>query len=386
MRIKTIEDLEKLYYSPEGAEFIQKADAPVKTSTTGVYNAVYGAFAWAWLNQEANAFGILPKYPWARSGWRVITARAGVGSGATGTYGGVAEGGTLPETTKPTFAEVSTKPKQMTLTFESSSIQDYIVNETNDDAYGGMEQMRTIMAIQHKENINKALLADVSAAAAAASADYSGTDDFETLDRIISNDSEEDAFGGTYNAFFDIYGLDRDTATTNDAVVSHNSGTDRELTDDLLRDLLADVREAGGKDPTVLLTGHDTYAKIQGLYSTFIRYNQVGEANVEVGVNGIQTTKGAPIGLHVPTLYGIPLIVSKDVTKDTISRIYALDTSDPEGFGVPRLGVMIAKPTMYFEARDPFVVEKLSYKGMFVTTGEVVCRHFPSQGKMRDLK
>ncbi len=30
-----------------------------------------GAYAWAQLNLEANPFGILPKHPWDKSGWRL---------------------------------------------------------------------------------------------------------------------------------------------------------------------------------------------------------------------------------------------------------------------------------------------------------------------------
>ena len=99
MPIRTIQDMERMFYSNVGAEYITKTDAPVITSTTGVYNAVYGAMVWAALNQEANAFGILPKYPWVRSGWRVITARAG----STGD-GGIVEDGTIPDTIKPDFS------------------------------------------------------------------------------------------------------------------------------------------------------------------------------------------------------------------------------------------------------------------------------------------
>lgn len=383
MKIRTIEDLEKLYYSPAGIESITKADAPILTTTTGVYNPVYGAFAWAWLNQEANVFGALPKYPWTgRSGWRAITERATPSSG----MGGISEGGTIPDSIKPTFVEISTKPKTVAHVFEVSEVQEFLAENGVDDAIGSIAQARTWMAIQHKEYINKMLMADVESQASGASGNYAGMDAMETLDRVVSSDSEEDAFGGTYSGWYDIYGLDRDTETVNDAVVLHNSGTDRVLTDDLIRQLLAQIRQASGSEPDVFITGHDTYAEIQKIYSTYVRYNEVGTAKVSVGVNGVKSAEGTPIGLNVPTLYGIPIITSKDTPVDGISRIFALNISDPEGFGVPRLGIMVAKPTQYFEARDPFVVEKFSIKGMYRTMGEIICRHFKSQGKLRDLK
>lgn len=383
--IVTIEDLEKLYYSKAGARFVQK-DAPVISTTTGVYNTVYGAQVWAQLNQEANAFGVLPKYPWTRSGFRVITARA-ASSG-----GGVAENAALPATIKPTFAEVEVTPKTIAHTFDVSEVHEFLAAESEDDYFGAMAHMRPIMGLHHKEMINVALLTDVSTEASGASADRAAADkyNFESIDRIVSNDSEEDAFGGTYDNWFDIYAKDRDTATTGfEAYVSHNSGTDRALTDTLLRTLLWNCGYYGG-NTSLFITRNDTYAAIQGMFEAQIRYNPLGQARVSIGVNGIQTKEGLGFGIDVATLYGIPLIVSKDTPQDTIGRIYALDTSDPEGFGVPRLGISIAKPTQYFEAGmltgDPFGINRIGTEGMYRTLGEIICRFFVGQGKTRDLK
>ena len=54
---------------------------------------------------------------------------------------------------------------------------------------------------------------------------------------------------------------------------------------------------------------------------------------VTISVNGVETEQGLDAGMRISTLYSIPMIASKDVTKDTISRMYFLDTSDPEGSG-----------------------------------------------------
>ena len=371
--IRTIQDLEEVYYG-KGATYIQKTDAPVISTTTGVYNAVYGAQTWALLNQEANAFGILPKYPWNKSGWRLITARAGT----LGT-GGVAENGTLPDTIKPTWVEVSTKPKTVAHTFNVSEVQEFLATESDDDAIGDMAYMRQYMAVEHKEHINKMLLTDV---------DTLASNNFESIDRVCSSKSEVDAsLCGANDA--DIYGLDRDGVTTYDAYVSHNSGTDRTLTDSLIRTALYNIANNGG-NTTVILTGHDTYSAIQGLYDPQVRYSVIGEATVKIGVNGIQTKDGIGVGINVAQIYGKPIIVSKDVPKDTISRIYFLDTSDPEGFGIPRLGFKVAKPTQYFEAGmktgDPFGINALGNKGMYRTMGELIATHLKAQGKIRDLQ
>ena len=381
-KITNIHELEALYYGASGDGSVQKQDAPVLSSTTGVYNRVFGQFVWATFNQEANTVGIIPKTVWDRSGWRLQTARAG-----SSADGGVAEGGAIPDTIKPTFLEVSNSLKTNAHTFEVSEHQEYFVQH-EDDATSDLAHMREVMGTKHKEAMNQLLLADTSAEAAGAGADYTGKNGFETIDRVISSDSEEDAFGGTYNDWFNIFGLDRDSATTFDSNVSHNSGTDRALTDSLIRTIIYDIKEDGG-NTTVINTGYDTARTATALYSDQVRYNVLGEAKVQVGVNGIQTELGIDVGIRISTIYQIPMIESKDVTKDTISRMYFLDTSDPEGSGKPRLSLDISHPTQYFQAgvddNTPFTIDKFTTKGMYRTNGEIRCTSLQSQGKLRDL-
>jgi len=211
----------------------------------------------------------------------------------------------------------------------------------------------------------------------------------DSIDRVCSSYTEVNDCSLDGNDA-DIYSLDRDTSTGwYHAYVGENNDTDRALTDSLIRAALDEIGEAGG-NTTLILTGHDTYAAIQGLYDSQVRYNILGEGKAKVGVNGVETAEGVGVGLDVSTLYGIPLFKSSDCKKDTLSRIYFLDTSDPEGHGEPRLGLKIAKPTQYFEAGmntgDPFGINKLANEGMFRTMGELICKNFKAQGKIRDLK
>ena len=381
MKINTIQELEELYYGA-GSGMIAKDDAPVLSSTTGVYNAVFGKLVWALFNQEANTIGILPKTVWDKAGWRLMTARAG-----SSADGGVAEGGTIPDSIKPTFVDVTNPLKTNAHVFEVSEHQEFFVG-SEDDATGDLEHMREVMGIKHKEAMNQLLLADASAEAGASGGDYAGKNGFETIDRVIASDSEEDAFGGSHNAYFDIFGLDRDTATTYDSVVNHNSGTDRSLSDNLIRTIIYDLKEEGA-NTTVINTGYDTARTAIALYSDQVRYNVIGEANIQVGVNGIQTESGIDVGIRISTIYKLPMIESKDITKDTISRMYFMDTSDPEGSGKPRLSLDISHPTQYFQAgvddNTPFVIDKFTTKGMYRTNGEIRCTTLQAQGKLRDL-
>lgn len=370
--VKTIQDMEKLYYSKAGEEMINKVDAPVITTTTGVYNAVYGAQVWAQLNQEANFFGCVPKYPFLRSGWRVITARAGTLGG-----GGVAENGAVPDSVKPTFAEVSTKPKTVARVFNVSEVQSFLASN-GDDAVGDLAFMRAYMGAQIQEDINTQLMGD---------ADTVAGNNFESFDRVASANSEVALVNAND---LDIYSLDRDAgATWADAYVSHNSGTDRVLTDDMIRALLSNTAEAGA-NTSFLMTGYDTEGRINGIYHQQTRYTPLGQSKISSSVNGIQTQTGVEAGLTVATVYGIPLLKSKSTVKDTISRVYAVDASNPEGYDRPRVGIAVAKPMEYFEAgmssnKDPFGINALADEGMFRMMGELICTRFGVQGKIRDL-
>ena len=190
------------------------------------------------------------------------------------------------------------------------------------------------------------------------------------------------------------------SSTTYDATVESASGTigtNGVLTDDTIRTFLRKIRIAGGKDPNVLLGSHEVYSEIQGIYTPQVRVkNPYGEQVVQIDVNGIKTFEGTGVGLHVDSLYGIPFIPSKDAPSDAgdteeVGRLFALDTSDSEGYGYPRLGIQVAIPTEYYEATRrspgyPFINNAFVEKGLFRTMGETVCRHFKSQGKIRDIK
>lgn len=382
MAINTIQELESYFYGTSNN--IYKADAPVSTSTTGVFNAVFGKFIWDQFNQESNAFGILPKDVWKKSGWRLATAKAG-----STADGGVAEGGTIPDSIKRTFQEVTNTLKTVAHNFEVTEIQEYLAG-VDDDAASDLTETMRAGANKHKEAMNQMLLRDIAAVAAGAGADNTGIVGFESLDRVISSDSEEDAFGGSFNGYYDIFGLDRDTSTTFDSIVDHASGVDRDVTDEILRTNIYDLKEAGA-NTTVMLTGWDTTRSIIALYSDQLRYsNTVSEAKVKMSVNGIETEEGLNAGMKVSTVYGIPLIASKDTPKDTISRIFLMDTSDPEGSGEARLSLSIAKPTRFFkagiDANTPFVIDKFTTQVLYETVGEIKSTRLDVQGKIRDLK
>ena len=146
-RFKTIQQLEEYYYGRNAFGNVMKADDPYLTTTTGIYNPIYGQKVWSQLNQEKNVFACLPKKPWNSTGWRVITARSDDSTGASFTTvsGGVAEGGAIPDTIKPTYAEVYTKPKTIAHGFSASEVDKFLSGV--DDALDPMASARENFAI-----------------------------------------------------------------------------------------------------------------------------------------------------------------------------------------------------------------------------------------------
>ena len=408
-KINTIDELEALYYGYDRS-LLLKADAPLLTTTSGVFNTVYGAYAWAQLNLEANAFGVLPKYPWDKSGVRFIEASPTLTTTNGNTVlGGTPQGGSIAETAKPTLGTLDLTPHTAQLPFDASEVMEWLANHSKDDIWGGLGSLRLFMAVQHKQNINQMLCASVDSSSQVATGDFTGTNDFETLDRIISSHAEATISGiqNSHNGWFNPYdgtgnSINRDSSSTGyfDCTVQSPSGTlgtTGILTDNVLRTFTRTIRKAVGKDPTVLLGSHEAYSEVQGIYMPSVRIpNPYSEALVQVDVNGIQTFKGTGVGIHVDTVYGIPFIptqnapTNSNAAGETVGRIFALDTSDAEGFGYPRIGFMTAIPTEYYEATRrtpgyPFVNSAFVEKALFRTMGQNVSRQFKSLAKLRDI-
>ena len=375
--VRTITDMERYYYgagnsmgySYSGSELL-KADAPMLSSTAGTYNAIYGRKVWSQMNQEFNAFSILPKRPWDRSGWRVLTDKPNSGA----VHGGVAENATLPDTVKPKFEHVAAKPKTVVHTFDMSETAIFLADK--DDGMGDIRSvLKEEMGKHHAEMTNKMLLRDVSAKA---------NNDFESLDRVTIGDTSVMTAGGTHydDHDEDIYSIDR-SATTNGwgyaEANAHTSATDRVLSLDQLDDLFQKIWVRGG-NPKVILTGYDTLMRLQQLLQSQQRFME--EKRVTPTYNGVKGVPGMEAGFVVATYNGVPIIPSKDVASDTISRMYFLDTD--------YMYFSTAIPTQYYESGietgDPFAINRLGQEGMYRTMGELWTTFFGGQGSIRDLK
>lgn len=381
---RTVQDMERYYYGAgtnmgfgySGSELL-KADAPMLSTTAGTYQAIYGRKVWSQLNQEFNAFSILPKKPWDRSGWRVVTAKP-----STAVGGGIAENGTLPDTTKPTFQNVAAKPKTIAHSFDMSEVAIFLNDK--DDGLGDIRSvLKEEMGKHHAEHINQMLTQDV---------DTPAGNDIESLDRVTVGSIEGSGttadtmnFSGDGTAYGaagdeDIYSIDRSANSWSEAEVSTSGSdsTNRVLSLDHLDLLFQKIWQRGG-NPKCILTGYDTLMRIQQLLQSQQRFME--EKRVTPTYNGVKGVPGVEAGFIVATYNGVPIIPSKDVTQDGISRIYMLDTD--------YLYYSTAKPTQYFESGietgDPFAINRLGQEGLYRTMGEVWTTFFGGQGSIRDL-
>ena len=377
--VRTITDMERYYYgagnamgySYSGSELL-KADAPMLSTTGGTYQAIYGRKVWSQLNQEFNAFSILPKKPWDRSGWRVITAKPNSGV----VHGGVAENATLPETVKPTFQHIAAKPKTIAHTFDMSEVAVFLADK--DDGLGDARAvMKMEMAKHHAEHINVMLLQDLDTAAG---------NNYESLDRCLSSAFVETASFGDVSAITDHnqYNITRSTGSTrqwyDSNVDAGAAGVERALSLNVMDGMFRSVWERGGQ-PKVILTGYDTLEKIQQLLQPQQRFTEM--KRVVPGVNGVKGVPGMEAGFVVATYNGVPLIPSKDVHAESggLSRMYYIDSD--------YLYFSTAKPTLYHESGietgDPFGINRLGQMGMFHTMGELWQLFYGAHGKVRDL-
>jgi hypothetical protein len=374
--INTIQDMERYYYgagnvsgySYSGSDIL-KADAPMLSTTAGTYQAIYGRKVWSQLNQEFNAFSILPKKPWEKSGWRIITGKPSFVKG-----GGVAENATLPETTKPTFLHVAAKPKTIAHTFDMSEVAIFLADK--DDGLGDIRQvLKEEMGKHHADHVNRMLTTDVETPAG---------NDFESLDRLTTDpDTINNANGYvSANTDNDMYSITRDgSADFHSAEVSASgtAGDNRVLSLDHLDDIFQQVWKRGG-NPKVMFTGYDTLMRVQQLLQSQQRFMET--KRVTPSFNGVKGVPGIEAGFIVATYNGVPIIPSKDVKTDGISRIYYLDTD--------YLWFQTAIPTQYFESGiesgDPFAINRLGQEGLYRTMGELWCSFFGAQGSIRDLE
>ena len=401
---KTIGDLERATYGIgsdnilkstgattgiEGRHYSTGASGDAQTSE--LYNIVYGQKVWSMINREINALSMLPKKPWKSSGWRMLKSRAIGGNGDTFSVsdaddlGGTAENAALSSITnvKPDYTTLTVTPKTIAHTFEISEIAQMMAGL--DDGIGDLiANYREEVGITHAEVMNAMVLQDLTTTAGKGldHSGFSGADDILTpLYKIIATYAETNAMSNYANKN-DLYGQTRASSGTEylESYVDSNSGTDRNLTVNLLNTALRSLMARGG-DPKVILTGYDTIQTLGELLQAQERF--MGRTEVVPSHSGIKGVSGREVGFRVATYHDIPIIPVKDMPNGGagLSDMLILDTD--------HLFLCTLKPTEYFEGginADVFGHGKLGHRGLYRTVAETVCTYFRGQGKIIDLQ
>ena len=399
---KTIGDLERATYGM-GSDNLLKATG----ATTGIHaghalatpggdatlhNLIYGQKVWSMINREINALSILPKKPWKSSGWRIMKERAIGGTADTFSVsdlddlGGTAENAALSGITnvKPVYENLHVSPKTIAHTFEISEIAQLMAGL--DDGLGDLiANYREEVGVSHAESMNKMVLQDLTAVAGtgidahATKADNS----LMSLYKIVATHAETNALSTYVTNKNNLYGVARDgTSATEylESYVDSNSGTERNLTVNLLNTALRNLMARGG-EPKVILTGYDTIQTLGELLQAQERF--MGRTEITPTHNGIKGVEGREVGFRVATYHDIPIIPVKDMPNGGagISDMLILDTD--------HLFLCTLKPTEYFEGginADVFGHGKLGHRGLYRTVAETVCTYFRGQGKILDLQ
>ena len=387
---------EKLFNrSPTVDPRFKKVDAPLLESTTAAHNIIYGATIWTWANRQCNAFAALKKVPWVGGGVRVATGDPATWATGLGEEGDVQ----LTDSVMPTYAYMKYGLKQIITKLQYSRKQ-LVLSKAGDDSIPTPEQLRRDCGEGHALGLNKMIMYNCETAAAALTADNTGTAGLEFLDRIISADAEEDDLGGTYNHAYDPFvdgggTYDRDSGTTHDSVVVHGDGTlcyqtgnplfttDATLTLDAIDTLYSNCRKNGLRTENAFwLTGWDTYMRWKNLIDPKQRF--VDPVNVQFSVNGAQTEVGAKGGFTTSSYYNIPIIIDQNCPTDTISKIFLIDQSS--------VFLRIATPTILVDSEFPLIATRttqkklLEYESFYLTEGELACTRFNTSGKLSALK
>ena len=395
---KTIADLERATYGSFGGDRLLKATGALtgiegshhagesRTTTTALYNLVYGQKVWSMINREINALSMLPKKPWKSSGWRVLKARA---------LGGVAENIALSSITniRPEYDVLSLSPKTVAHTFEVSEIAQLMGGL--DDGIGDiMQNYREEVGITHAEVMNKMVLLDLTSTAgeglrASGFSEAEREANLTSLYHIVSNFAEITAAEAASPALansLEIFGTERKDPAGGtpmnhlESFVDRNSGTDRALTVNLLNTALRQLMARGG-DPKVILTGYDTIQTLGELLQAQERF--MGRSEIVPTHSGIKGVSGREVGFRVATYHDIPIIPVKDMPNGGagLSDMLILDTD--------HLFLCTLKPTEYFEGginADVFGHGKLGHRGLYRTVAETMCTYFRGQGKIIDLE
>ena len=379
---KLLETLIERQYgnTPQGVaetKNLAKIDAPILSTTTGYYNATFGASVFQQLNTSSVLFNLLPKFQYERSGYRAQTTRfknSGIG---------VTENGAVPDSVKPTIAPVTVGIKEHSIAVEISQRDLMLMENSKDDVAWDMQAILASAG----ESFTYALDADMNVQVGTLA-----SNNIESIDRVVSSYDEITSCSETAGDG-DIYGLDRDAAASwADAYVNHNSANLHSISKKIIRDLVSNTIKAGANPKTqAWYTGDDTWAEIMALFENQERLEATGGFNLGDSIEGSGQQGGINFGTEMQKLHGRPVYVapSDKVAKTTsgISNLYLLDVGYDKLYNAPKLGVKVLKAPILATTRlETYPAHaKLGNETVLYAAMELEAKRFNIQGKARDL-
>jgi len=354
------------YYGNSVANFLAKADDPINSTEAGYSNVVYGARAYVNILYSKNTFSILPKDIYGGDnpdGMRLMYA--------TGTLStGIQEGAALPDTDKPDVLEATVGLKEELTTIEISN-KTFLKARAND--YVDVDWILKNTAELHAAGMNGHLNTD---------GDTLAGYNLESVDRMTASAAYATADSWTAGDA-DFNGVDVSTYTWYDANTDHNSGTDRTWSMGYFFAMNGLIRGNNG-NPNMAITNTDAYGQMMASAQTQMRFSPQGEFRYVVTEEGAKPTNGGDVGFPIASIDGVPVFTDPDVQKDSIGRVYIMDTN-PQ-WGVPQVSLNIAQPTIITSANNWVLLDYVKEKTAYYTSGELRCRSRFRQGSIRDLK
>ncbi len=354
-------------------EYGQKIDAPLLSTTTGVFTAVSQAMMFAGVTTQHNVFSAFPKKRHDRGAFRYITTRA------KSSGGGLADGAVTPDTIKPTLVRPAVPLKLEAVHFDMGAIaQDLGSSEDDVLTWGAIQDYMA-------EEFTYVLENDVT--------EDNGTlagNNLESVDRVAASVSEmagnSDGAGAAYTAGdLDIYLQDRDAANPAfDAYVSHASGVDRDFTGapflNLLLQNVAPFWGGGGTyDNKVWMSPYSLQEALNEIEGAASRY--VSQVFVRTGLNGVQTIPGQGGGFAVNAYRSIPWICSDALQSDTLGRAYLFDLDN--------IWIDLLRAPMTLDSGENtnyVLMQKYAREAANFMEGELFSVRFPVHAKGRDFK
>ena len=345
-----------------------KGSGSVGITTDGAMNAVYGPYMENLAYNKHNTYAVLSKQPYktARRFQQDLSMTSSMSSG-------VVRGGFAPQPLYGDYLQFEMPYKVLAHRFAMNIGMAEIGEKGIDDLMTWKQQMDfegdTWLFSMNNDLLRPVESDPIVAQGAQANWQYgsaTGSTEIvglESIERIISNADEGQYLKANYNVPWrmsnddsiripstdsnqalakyrnphasDFVGLennincyvDHNYDATTDGT-TNSTATNRQLTLPMIDNMFLECMPYWNDNSTsgkVVITGYDTLAKMQMILQPQQRYQ--GFVDAQFDVNGVKTVQGQNTGFQCATYNGAPIIPDKQVAKDGVSRIFALDNS-----------------------------------------------------------